>query len=184
MAREPEKWTILSSRYLIKKSWCTVRADHVRLPNGVEIPEYYVLEYPDWINVIAVTVEQDFIFVRQYRHGIGEVGCELVAGVIDDTDPTPLHAAQRELLEESGYGRGKWELLTVIAPNPGSQNNRCHCFLATGVEKIGEQNLEPTEDIEVITLKPAEVKRLLVEDRIEQALHAAPLWKYVALKKL
>ena len=50
-----KQWTVLESEYLIRRPWLTARRDWVRLPNGVENNEYYVLEYPDWVNVIALT---------------------------------------------------------------------------------------------------------------------------------
>ena len=49
------KWKIKASKYLIKNRWLTVRQDHVVMPSGVEMDDYYVLEYPDWINVLAIS---------------------------------------------------------------------------------------------------------------------------------
>lgn len=48
-----KNWKVLDTEYLIKRPWLTARCDHLLLPDGREIPEYYVLEYPDWVNVIA-----------------------------------------------------------------------------------------------------------------------------------
>jgi len=184
MKHKSKNWEVLSSEYLVRKPWCTLRSDHVRIPNGAEIPNYYVLEYPDWINVIAITKDQEFLLIRQYRHGLQQYGYELPAGVCDDTDPSPLDTAKRELLEETGYGNGKWELFTVISAYPGTHSNLCHCFLAVEVEQIDTQHLEPTEDLEVIKLNLSEVKQLLLDDCIKQSMHAAPLWKYMALNNL
>ena len=184
MTNDPKKWTVLSSKYLIEKDWCTVRVDSVKLTNGNIIPDYYVLEYPNWANVIAITKDQEFIFVYQYRHGLQQRFYELPAGVCDDTDSSPLESARRELLEETGYGNGQWEELTVISANPGTHSNLCYCFVATDVEKIDSQHLEPTEDLFVEKLSLAEVKQLLLDDKIKQSMHAAPLWKYMALNKL
>ena len=69
--KEKSGWQVTDSEYLFRRPWLTVRRDRLRLPNGNEIPEYYVLEYPDWVNVLAVTTDQKFVFVRQYRHGLG-----------------------------------------------------------------------------------------------------------------
>lgn len=184
MSSNSKKWTVLSSKYLIQKDWCTVRIDSVQLKNGNVIPDYYVLEYPNWANVIAITKDNEFIFVYQYRHGLQETFYELPAGVCDDTDSSPLESAQRELLEETGYGNGKWEQLTVISANPGTHTNLCYCFLATDVEKIEAQHLEPTEDLDIKILTLDQVKQLLLNDQIKQSMHAAPLWKYMAMNKL
>ncbi len=174
------KWKILDSKYIIKRPWLTARVDKVELPNGVVNPEYYVLEYPTWVNVIAITAEGKFVMVEQYRHGLADVFTELVAGVAEKGE-TPLHAARRELLEETGYGNGNWKLFTVLSANPGTMTNLSYTFLATDVEKIAGQHLDETEDVAVKLLSEAEIKAMLANDEIKQSLMAAPLWKYVAI---
>ena len=144
-------WKVLKSEYLSSQPWFTVRREEVELPNGNRIPEYYIFEYPEWINVIAITKEQKFVFVSQYRHGLGITAYELCAGVCEKEDASPLASARRELLEETGYGNGNWSELMVIG-------------------------------VHLLTLD--EVKELLLNDQIKQALHAAPLWKYMAMNHL
>lgn len=177
------KWEVLGTEYLFRRPWLTARRDHVRLPNGVENPEYYVLEYPDWVNIIARTEDGRFVFVRQYRHALGETRYELVAGVIDPGDASPLEAAKRELYEETGYGGGEWQAFATFSPNASAMNNTSHTFLATGVQKVSEQHLEPTEDITVHLFTADEVLNMLREGEIRQALMAAPLWRYFAENK-
>lgn len=179
--KDNRHWEVLESKYLIQEPWCTVRKDRVKLPTGVIMPDYYVLEYPNWVNILGVTKENKFVFVKQYRHGLRINTYELPAGVCEDTDSSPMESAQREMLEETGYGGGKWELLTVISPNPGTHTNLCYCFLATDLSKIAEQHLEQTEDLEVELLTLDEVKDILNQDLVKQAMHATPLWKYLAL---
>lgn len=174
------KWKILDSKYIIKRPWLTARVDKVELPNGTIHPEYYVLEYPSWINVIAITTEGKFVMVEQYRHGLGDVFTEICAGVVENGEE-PLHAAQRELMEETGYGKGNWQLFTVLSANPGTTTNLTYTYLATDVEPVSTQHLDETEDIAVKLLSPEEVRGMLLKDELKQALMAAPLWKYFAL---
>ena len=108
MEKSKDTWTVLSSEYLHRAPWLTVRKDHVVLPNGNHIPSYYILEYPNWVNTIAITRNGQFVFIRQYRHGIQETSYELCAGVCEEEDGSPMVSAQRELLEETGYGNGVW----------------------------------------------------------------------------
>lgn len=178
-----KKWKTLDSEYLIRRPWLTARRDKVQLPSGTVHPEYYILEYPSWVNVIAITADGRFLMVEQYRHGLQEVFTELVAGVMEDGEE-PLEAAKRELMEETGYGNGEWKLLTVLSQNPSTTTNLTYCFLATGVEQLSTQHLDATEDIEVRLLSEDEVKSMLLNDELKQALMAAPLWKYFALKGL
>lgn len=176
------KWKVLDREYIIKRPWLTARRDKVELPDGRVIEEYYVLEYPDWVNVIAITKEGQFVMERQYRHGLGVHSTELPCGVMEKGEE-PLEAARRELLEETGYAGGEWTKLMAIGPNPGSQNNLTHCFLAVGVEKIAEQSLDDTEELTVLLMSEAEVKSLLENNQICQALMVAPLWKYFSDRK-
>ena len=183
--KDPKRlWKVLKSEYLYRDAWLTARKDTVELPNGNCIPNYYILEYPNWVHTIAITKEGKFIFIRQYRHGIQEVRYELCAGVCDATDASPLASAQRELLEETGYGKGKWEEYMKVCANPSTMTNWTYTFVATDVELVSAPHREPTEDLSVHFLIKEEVVELLERDEIKQSLHAAALWKYVAKNHL
>ena len=170
-------WKTLSSEYLIKRPWLTARRDKVQLPDGRILDEYYVLEYPTRVNVIAITKEGDMVLVRQYRHALGRTNFELVAGVLEKGE-APLVAAQRELLEETGYSGGEWKELMQLSANSSTMTNLTHCFLAEGVEKTALQNLDASEDLEVYVFSQEEVKQKLQQGDFVQALMVAPLWKY------
>ena len=88
------RWRVLSSQYLIRKPWLTARVDKLELPDGRIMPEYYVLEYPDWVNVIAMTKDGKFVMERQYRHAAGITAYELPCCVIEKGE-SPLEAAKR-----------------------------------------------------------------------------------------
>jgi ADP-ribose pyrophosphatase len=184
MRTDKKKCTILKSEILFDRPWLKARRDHIISPNGKETPEYYVLEYPDWVNTIAITRDGKFVMVYQYRHGLNYTGYELCAGVCEKGDESYEAAARRELLEETGYGHGTWRELCSICGNASSTNNYTHCFIATGVEKICEPHLDPTEDLSCELLSEEEVLSLLNEDKIKQSLMAAPLWKYFYMKSL
>lgn len=180
---QDRKWEILESEYLIRRPWLTARRDRVKLPTGAENPEYYVLEYPTWVNVIARTADGRFVMERQYRHGLGLTAYELCAGVVEPGED-PLTAIRRELYEETGYGGGEWQAYMTLSANASAMNNLCYSFVATGVERLSTQHLEETEDLDVHLLTTDEVRRLLVDDQIKQALMAAPLWRYFAEHRL
>lgn len=173
-------WKVVSSEYLNRAPWLTVRRECLELPDGRRIPEYFVLEYPDWVNVIAMNTEGYFVLVRQYRHALRRTSIELPTGVVEQEDTSLLAAAQRELLEETGYGGGEWSEFMVLSANPATHNNLTHTFLARGVHLLGEQHLDATEELSVILLTAAELHDLLESGEIVQALMAAPLWKFFA----
>lgn len=178
-ANREMKWQTLKSEYIIKRPWLTARRDEVLLPTGAVNSEYYVLEYPDWVNVVAVTTGGMLVFVRQYRHGLGETSPEICAGVMEQGEE-PLDAVKRELEEETGYAVGHWTELMTLSQNASTCTNLTHCFLAVGVEKVTEQHLDETEDIDVCLYTKEEVKGMLCRNEIKQALMAAPLWKCFA----
>lgn len=173
-------WETLSSEYLIQRPWLTARRDVLRMPNGKVVPEYYVLEYPTWVNIIAITESDEYVLVRQYRHALDIVEYELCAGTMEVSDESPMEAAKRELLEETGYAGGEWTELTVLSANPTSMNNLNHTFIAKGVKKVSSQHLDETEEITVHLFSLEELVDLLRRDEMKQALMVAPLWRYLA----
>ncbi|MEZ3577418.1 MAG: NUDIX hydrolase [Muribaculaceae bacterium] len=183
MEHKIKKWKLLESEYIIRRPWLTARREKVQLPDGTIHPEYYVLEYPDWVNIIAETKDGRYVLVEQYRHGLGEISIELCAGCVEPGE-APVDGARRELLEETGFGGGEWELIATLSPNSSTSTNMCYCFVAHGVEiKDKEQHLDTTEDIAVHLVTRDELYRLLSDGEIKQAMMAAPLWKYFATKE-
>ena len=96
---------------------------------------------------------------------------------------TPLEAAKRELMEETGYGEGEWTNIMNVSGNSSTTNNISHCFVAKGVKKISGQHLDSTEDLEIVLLSRDQVKDLMVNDQIRQSLMAAPLSRFFAEEK-
>lgn len=176
---EEMTWKTLGSEYLIKRPWLTARRDKVELPTGKVFNEYYVLEYPTWVNVIAITKDGEMILERQYRHALGVVSVEIVAGCVEEGE-TPLEGARRELQEETGYTGGTWTELMTISPNPSTMNNLCHCFLADGVRQTTGPHWDATEDLDVFLKSKEEVFAMLQQGQFVQAMMTAPLWKYFA----
>jgi 8-oxo-dGDP phosphatase len=177
---DPAPWTLLGRSYLFRRPpWLVLRQDHLRLPNGREIPEYWISEFPPWANVVAVTPLDEVVLIRQYRPGIDDVHYELPAGVVDEKDADPMAAARRELLEETGYGGGRWSLLSTLSANPALQSNLTYTFLAEGVELLGMPAPEVTEDLRVHLVAVREIPKLVDGGEIVQALHAAPLLRYL-----
>lgn len=175
------RWKVLSSEYVVRDPWMTVRKDRLQLPDGRIKDSYWSLEYPGWINIIAITKDGNFIFERQYRHGLDVVEWEIPAGVIEKGEE-PVEAAKRELMEETGFGGGEWEPFMETCQNPGTCNNITHTFLARGVEPVDKQHFDATEDLDVYLLSEEDVRRILANDEIKQSMMAAPLWKYFCNK--
>jgi 8-oxo-dGTP pyrophosphatase MutT (NUDIX family) len=132
--------------------------------------EMFILDCPDWCNIVPITDDGRVIMVRQQRHGVLEETLELPGGLIDPEDASPLEAARRELLEETGYRADRVDPIGVIAPNPAMQTNRCHSFVARGVVRVGEPELDGGEDIEVVAVPLVEIPVRVARGEICHAL--------------
>jgi 8-oxo-dGTP pyrophosphatase MutT (NUDIX family) len=169
-------WQTLSSEPILADRWIDLRADRCLTETGKEIAPYYVLSYPDWVHVVALTDADELVLVEQYRHGAGSAMLELPGGAIDGSDADPAAAAQRELLEETGFGARRWESITTLFPNPATQTNRVHSYLATGCHRIAAPSLEDGEDGMVVRCIPLdEIVAGLQAGVLGQAMHVASL---------
>ena len=155
----PLPWRTLSSRTLLADRWINVRADHCQTPGGKDITPYYVLTYPEWVHVAALTPDNQLILVEQYRHGAHAVCLELPGGAVDAADACLQAAADRELREETGYAATAWQHVSSLYANPATQTNRVHFLLATGCHRLGEPDLEAGEEGLSLRLMPAGVVR-------------------------
>jgi 8-oxo-dGTP pyrophosphatase MutT (NUDIX family) len=170
------KAKVLESKYAFADRWLRLRSDRVLLP-GVRLPApCTIFEYPDWVDVIALTVDRNVVLVDQYRHAVGEIRTEFPAGMVDEAEE-PIVAIKRELLEETGYASQEWHLLGSAAVNPALQTNRIHCFLALGAQKVAEQDLDEGEAIRTHELPLPELVEQVEAGSLElPALQLASLY--------
>lgn len=170
-----------SSRMQGDYSIFSVRYDNSVSPDTGFARDFTIVESVDWVNVVALTPDGDFILVRQFRHGTREYTLEIPGGAIDMGDATPEAAARRELEEETGYVSSAIEPIGVVEPNPAFQTNRCHTFLARDALPEGRMKLDPGEEIEVVLASPGEVARMVRQGEIRHSLVIAALfWSQTA----
>jgi len=160
-----QKWTTLSSKMAFEHRWYRLRQDKVALPNGHVIDDFFVSERPDIATVLPITKDGQIVFVRQYRHGVGEILLELPAGTFEKSE-APLAVAKRELAEETGYTSNEWEAITTFYNSPVKQTNRMHLFRAENVCLTHPQKLDITEEIAVVTKPISEIAQLIASGEI------------------
>jgi 8-oxo-dGTP pyrophosphatase MutT (NUDIX family) len=148
------KWRIASSTPLLNDRWINLRADRCITASGADINPYYVLTYPDWVNIVAVTDEDSLVLVRQYRHAAGDFILEVPGGTVDGSDSDVELCARRELEEETGYAADRWELVSVLYANPATQTNRVHVFLARDAHRTKPQLLDTGEEGLTVQIVP------------------------------
>ena len=170
-----QPWQQLSEETLFQYKVFRARRSHRRSPRtGAEIG-FFLMDTPDWVVVLPITVDDRLVLVRQFRHGSGRVGLEIPGGLIDAHETDPAAAAARELREETGYAAERIVPIGVMNPNPSMMTNRCHAFLATGCRLVGELAMDPGEDIEVVTVPLADLDRMVARGDIEHAIVLATI---------
>jgi len=152
------------------------------LPHRTEeqVP-FYVLNAPEWINIIAITPENKVVLVEQYRAGIHESSLEIPGGMVDDGED-PLEAAKRELLEETGYISDSWNKIGKASSNPAILSNFTHLYLAVNCKKVQEQHTDGNEDIKVHVLPVSEFLNLVKEGTVHHSIVLAAVAHYLLHK--
>lgn len=168
--RPIERWEKTGTEYLGDFRIFRIRADSSRSPRTGVIHRFFVLESPDWVNVIPLTPEGNVVMIRQFRHGTEDVTLEVPGGMVDAEDGDPSVSAARELREETGYEAGDIVHLGSVAPNPAFLNNRCHSYLARDVRRVTEPRLDGAEDIAFEEIPLADIPTLIRGGAITHSL--------------
>lgn len=167
-------WKILETRYIRPR----FRMDKVELANG-NLLDATIFEFRSWANIVALTRTGEVVLVRQYRHGVRDVLLEFPGGVVEDGE-APLAGAKRELLEETGFTASQWVEVGKLYPNPALQTNTLYCYLALDAEKVGGQNLDAGEDIEIHLMPLDELVDLAKRGEFPHALMNSVLFSVLA----
>ena len=142
--------------------------------------EFYSLHAGEWINVIAITVDAQLVFVEQFRHGTDMFELELVGGIVDAGE-SPHDASLRELLEETGYAPTETSIIEeigVVRPNPAFLNNNCYTYLVTDVALTNTQHFDEFENIAVRLEPLSEMDNLVRNGTITHSLVLAAFYWY------
>ncbi len=144
MSEQAETWERIESKEIADCAVFKVRENLMQ--NGDKTGKFYVIENPDWVNIVALTKDFNVVLIEQFRQGIEEVILEIPGGMIDG-DESPETAGRRELLEETGYSAEEFVFLGKSRPNPAIQNNWIYHFAAINAEKTEEVAFDEHESV-------------------------------------
>lgn len=182
MIEKPETWTRKESKAVADCRIFKVREDVCERDSDKKTANFFVIENPDWVNVIALTGDKQVVLIEQFRHGSDEIVLEIPGGLIDG-DEQEETAAKRELLEETGYSSNEFVYLGKSRPNPAIQNNWVYHFAALNCEKTEETAFDEHESVVTKLVSLNEIPGLIEDERITHSLVLAAFYKFDALKR-
>ncbi len=169
MNEQPETWTRTKTKEIADCRVFKVREDFCKRKSDSAKHNFFVIESPDWVNVIALTKEKAVVLIEQFRHGTQEIILEIPGGMVDEGEQAKM-AAQRELLKETGYSSNEFIFLGKSRPNPAIQTNWIYHYLALNCEKTEETAFDEHENVITKLVPLAEIDNLIKDGEITHSL--------------
>lgn len=148
----------------------TIRSERALSPRTQKEHDFYIIDCVDWVNVVALTPDNQMVMIEQYRHASDTVELEIPGGMIDPEDQSPLAAGLRELREETGFEGSQAQIIGTIFPNPAIMSNRCHTVLVENCRCLHPTELDHGEDLATKLVPVAEIPDLIQSGKIGHSL--------------
>jgi 8-oxo-dGTP pyrophosphatase MutT (NUDIX family) len=165
-----EAWRKISSRLMGDFRIFKVRSEIRKSPRTGADHDFFLIDCVNWVNVIALTANDELVMVDQYRHGSDTVELEAPGGMIDPEDASPLEAGLRELREETGYEGSDAVMIGEFFPNPAIQTNVCYTILVQNCRRVAEVKFDQTEDLQTRLISLDAIPDLVAAGKIRHAL--------------
>jgi 8-oxo-dGTP pyrophosphatase MutT (NUDIX family) len=182
LGSETSRWRRIESEIVADCRVFSVRRDLSASLRDESTHDFYCIEAPDWVNIIPITPDDEVVMIEQYRHGTEEVTLEIPGGIVDPGE-VPLEAAERELLEETGFGASRVVSLGRTRPNPAIQNNWLHSFAAFDVELKGRPVFTGSEHTTVRRVPLLDVPSLIADGTIDHALVVVAFYRLLLYRR-
>ena len=167
--KDDKQWQVTPPETMLSTPIMNVLTSQVVCKRSEKKMDFYRLDFSSWVNIVAVTKNQQIVFIQQYRFGSGQIEVEIPGGAVDPGED-PLKAGVRELLEETGFSGDNARIIGKVCPNPAIQDNYCYTVLVENVEKNSDQRPDDMEDIDVFTVERIKVLKLMKDGSIEHGL--------------
>ncbi len=177
-----EGWDVYPDRVLFKTPVVTIKAGPVRCKRSGKQKDFYLFDFPDWVNIVALTPERNMVLIRQFRYGSNRLEIEIPGGMVNEREP-PVEAGCRELLEETGYAGSNARIIGKVCPNPAIQRNYCHTVLVENAVKVAEPSMDDMEDIECFLRSEKETIELIATGAIDHGLVLNALMFYMNCRR-
>jgi 8-oxo-dGTP pyrophosphatase MutT (NUDIX family) len=178
-----EPWKKVKSKPLGDFRIFKIRSDIKASPRTGEEHDFFVIDSVNWVNVIAITSDQQIVLVEQYRHGSDTIELEIPGGMMDAEDASPEATAIRELREETGYEGKNARVIGKIFPNPAIMSNTCFTVLVENCVHKHPCAFDHSEDLVTKLMPIAEIPNLVASGRIQHSLVAVALYHYELLQR-
>ena len=166
------RWKTTAKKVLAENAFLALE-EHRREEEGTGRQGYFfIIDAPDWVNIIALTEENEVVLIEQFRHGSERIELEIPSGIIESGEK-PADAALRELLEETGYeksDRSEFKKIGEALPNPAFMRNKCYTYLLTHVHLTGKIDPDEFENIRVRLVPRKEIERLITTGEIQHSI--------------
>lgn len=178
-----QPWKTKSTEQLENYRIVSVRSAVRTNPRTQEDQKFYIMDCPDWVNIIAITPNQELVMVEQFRHGTATVDLEIPGGVMDAEDDSAVITGVRELREETGYEGRDARLIGEIAPNPAIMSNICRTVLIEDCELKHATEFDSGEDIQTKLVPLSNMDQMVKTGAIQHSLVVAAFYHYKLLKQ-
>jgi ADP-ribose pyrophosphatase len=177
-------WQTIETKPLGNFHIFKLRSDRKISPRNGIPHDFFVIDCVDWVNVIAVTPENQLVMVEQFRHGSGTVELEIPGGTMDVSDAkNPVTTGVRELREETGYEGENARQIGEIFPNPAIMSNRCYTVLVENCRLKHPTQLDSGEDLTTHLVPLNEIPRLVASGKIRHSLVVVALYHFDLLRR-
>lgn len=171
-------WRKISSRSLGDFRVFSLRADIKISPRTGREHEFFVMDSVNWVNVVAVTPDQQIVLVEQYRQGTDTVELEIPGGVMDARDSSPEATGCRELREETGYEGERARVIGRVFPNPAIMSNTCFTVMVENCRCLHPVQFDHGEDLVTRLVPIADLPQLVASGKIQHSLVVVALYYF------
>ncbi len=169
-------WKTIYTTNIVSDRWINLRADRFITSGGTTLDPYYVLTYPDWVHIVAIQPPDHCLLIRQYRYAAEQYSLELPCGAMSEKDCSPEAAANRELLEETGFSLSSAHLIASTYANPATHTNKVFVVVGTAIKAPKPPSPDPGEELSLERVPLSSLPSLCTSGAIIQSMHIASIF--------